>query len=396
MRIGIYIGKLQDSKVGGGSTYQLSLLNELMKIDSEHEFFILYDNEKRLFEDKKNITFINMNVNKEKSKFNFKNLFKKKLKQQRFLLNEQVLKYHIELVWFMLPSYHYVEAPFILTVWDLQHRLQAYFPEVSLSGWDFDAREQFYKNAIPKSAYVIIGNDEGAKQISQFYNFPEERIKTIPLATPAFVFEKEGDNRVLTENNLEKGKYLFYPAQFWPHKNHIRIIKALAILKKQGLDFNAVFTGSDKGNEKYIKQKVKEYDLEKNVKFLGFVSEEELISLYKNAFAMTFASMFGPDNLPPLEAMALSCPVICADFKGSKKQLGDATLFFNSLDENDLAEKIKNLYENEAFKVALIKKGYDLALKYTVNNYVNEFLKLVEEFRPIRECWSREEKYIHL
>lgn len=381
MRIGVYIGKIQDATAGGGATFQKSILAELAKTESKHEFFILYDNEKKLFEDNKNIKFINMDITQAQND------------EKRFFLNEKVLEHNIELVWCLIPSCHYVEAPFVFTVWDLQHRLQTYFPEVSVTGWDFDARENFYKNLIPKAAYVVIGNSEGAKQIEQFYNFPSERIKTIPLPTPGFVFETKADDEIMSKNGLEKQKYLFYPAQFWPHKNHIRILKALSILKQEGSDFKVVFTGSDKGNKTYIEQKVKDYNLENDVKFLGFVSEEELVSLYKNAFAMTFASMFGPDNIPPLEAMALNCPVICADVKGIKEQLGDRALLFNPTDENDLVQKIKIL-QDENLKSNLIKKGFELAYSLTTKNYVSKMIDIIDEFAPIRECWSSDEKYI--
>jgi glycosyltransferase involved in cell wall biosynthesis len=381
MKIGFYIGEIQEQTSGGSATFQASILNELIKTESKHDFYILYDNKARLFEDNENVKFVNMDVQKG---------------EKRFFLNEKVLEHNIELVWFLSPSYHFVEAPFILTIWDLQHRLQPYFPEVNLSGWTFDDRENFYKNAISKASYIITGNLAGAKEVGQFYNFPDERIKIIPFSTPQFVFEKNENDEILSQNNLEKNKYLFYPAQFWPHKNHIRIIKALNILKKQGIDFKVAFSGSDKGNEKYIKEKVKEYHLENDVKFLGFVSEAELISLYKNAFAMTYASMFGPNNLPPLEAMALNCPVICANAKGMQEQLGDAALFFDSKDENDLVQKIKTLLNNNDLKKSLIRKGNDLSFSLTSDKYVQKIINLIHEFAPIRECWSNSEKYTHL
>ena len=392
MRVGIYIGKLQETTSGGAATFQTEILNELIKSKSEHEFYILYDNSERLFNDNENIKFVNMNIKKEK--FSLKNLFPPPKK--RFFLNEKVLEHKIEFVWCLTPFCHFVEVPFVFTIWDLEHRLQTYFPEVSVSGWDFDSRENFYKNIISKASYVVIGNSEGAKQVQQFYNFPIERIKTIPFPTPEFVFNKKADDEILTKNKLEKQKYLFYPAQFWPHKNHIRILKALSILKQEGFDLKLAFTGSDKGNQTYIKQKVKEYNLEKDVEFLGFVSKKELISLYKNAFAMTFASMFGPDNIPPLEAMALNCSVICADNAGMKEQLGNAALFFNPLNENELAEKIKSLYEDENLKSNLLLKGNNLARSLKTSNYVASMIDLINEFAPIRECWSNTEKYTHL
>lgn len=384
MRVGVYISEVQE-KHGGASTFQTTILSALSRVESEHLFYIFYEGREDLFKDRKNVKFINLVF--------FEN---KKNEFYRSPLNKKILENKIELVWFPTPICEFIEAPFVLTVWDLQHRLQPYFPEVSFSGWKFDEREGFYRSSISRASYVITGNNEGAKQVEKFYGFPIDRIKTIPLPVPEFVVEKNYDDSILLKNEITKNSYLFYPAQFWPHKNHIRIIKALSILKNQKSSLKVVFTGSDMGNVKYIHQKVMEYNLKSDIKFLGFVSKSELISLYKNAFAMVFPSMFGPDNLPPLEAMALNCPVICSDAAGMKEQLGDSALFFKSTDENDLAEKIQRLVNDQNLRESLIISGNELASKLTPDNYIQKFIDIVDEFVPIRECWSSEQKYIHL
>jgi glycosyltransferase involved in cell wall biosynthesis len=278
----------------------------------------------------------------------------------------------------------------------LAHRLQTYFPEVSISGWKYQDRENFYQKMIGKSSFAIIGNDAGAKQINQFYNYPLERIKTIPMPTPNYVYELTGDDKILSKNNIFKHQYLFYPAQFWPHKNHIRLLKALKILQQKNIKFDLVFTGSDKGNQEYIKQKTKEFGLENFVKFLGFVSKEEIIALYQNAFALTYSSMFGPDNIPPLEAMALNCPVICANYNGAQEQLKNCALFFDPLNENEIVDKIINLQNNSQLRNDLQDRGAKLAKQVNTKNYVESLIKILDEFQPIREMWSSDKEFVHL
>lgn len=388
MRVGIYIGRIQDPTKGGSATFQMSVLNELIKSNSNHTFFIFYKNKKDLFQDTEQVKFINL-------EFRFKHLLTRQSKSRKLLLNEKALENKIELMWFLIPSYYFVEVPFVLTVWDVEHRLHPYFPEVSFSGWTFDARESFYQNAIPKAAYVAIGTQEGANQLEKFYNIDADRIKLIPFTVPQFVYENKPDDSILNKNQLVENEYLFYPAQFWPHKNHIRLIKALRLLKNQGVSLKVAFSGADKGNLKYIKQKVKELDLEDDVKFLGFVSESELVSLYKNAFALTYLSIFGPNNIPPLEAAALKCPIICSNVKGMEEQLKDAALFFDAVNEYDLAEKIKLLLENNQLRSELIEKASCLADSLSCDKYVKNMVEVIDNFAPYRECWGNEEKYIH-
>jgi len=395
MRVGFYAGELQSEKIGGGHTFQTTIIKGLMAASSEHEFYFYYKNEQNLFENTKNIKFINIYFEKKLIKKKIRFFKNKSKKNNEDVFNKLVTRDQIELVYFISPVYKKVDVPFIFTVWDLDHRKTPHFPEVSTVADEFTQRELFYSHAAPRASYVVIGNAEGKRQVEKFYNVDSDRIKTIPMPTPGFVYEYQEDSSILINNNLEKNKYLFYPAQFWPHKNHIRLLKALNKLKKQGSELKLVLTGSDVGNLKYIKEKVKEFNLENEVLFLGFVKKEEIISLYKNAYALTFVSFMGPDNIPPLEAMALKCPVISTGTDGMREQLRDCALFFDPTDENELVEKI-NLLASDELRGDLIKRGESLAKDYCAENYIKRMLELIDEFAPIRECWSSTEPYTDL
>jgi len=387
MRFGIYIGDIQKEEMGGASSFQSSLLKALLKTKTIHQIYIFYHSSSDIAFPSSNISFVNI---KFKRRF-----LQKKSKIRDKIFNEKILENKIELLWFLVPSYYNIEIPFILTVWDLAHRKTPFFPELSISGWSFDQREEFYNRAIKRASFIITGNEVGAREIERFYNFPYELIKKIPFPTPSFALEKEFDDTILAQNNLQKNRYIFYPAQFWPHKNHIRIIKAFALLKNSDIDLKVVFVGSDKGNKQYIQEKVKEYNLENEVKFLGFVSRQQLSSLYNNSFALVYASMIGPNNLPPLEAMAFDCPVICADAPGMKDQLGECAIFFESSNENDLVRQIKNLYYDNSAREVMVNKARDFSSCLTPDKYILDVIKIVDEFSPIRECWSGEVKYVH-
>lgn len=407
MRIGVYFGRniFLDSRSGGAQTFQQSILQVLCKNKSRHELFIFSDDSKN--EKKDSVNFVRIERYYAQDDDNFlskillriprkikRNFLEKKFKTP---LNKVVLENQIDLMWFATPAFEFVECPFIYTVWDLQHRLQGFFPEVSVSGWTFEQREQRYNFAIPRAAYVISGNQTGKEEIIKFYGMPEERVKVVPLPTPNFVLNQpETCKSFLKEFGLPS-KYLFYPAQFWPHKNHIVILLALKILKeKHNLHFGVVFTGSDKGNLKYIKEKTEELRLTQDVFFLNFVSTQILIELYKNAFALVFPSFFGPDNIPPLEAFALGCPVIASKVPGSEYQLEGAALLFDPRNEEELAEQVVKLYLNSDLKNQFIAAGRQKALSWTTNNYVERIMKFSDEFELIHRCWSSKEQYKHV
>jgi glycosyltransferase involved in cell wall biosynthesis len=280
-----------------------------------------------------------------------------------------------------------VDIPFSVVVLDLQHRLQPFFPEVSADGvWK--SRENFFSQTLKRAAFVIVGTDAGKKEVQMFYGVPDERIRILPHPTPRFALEASpADDVDLSKYKLPRD-YIFYPAQFWSHKNHVGLLHAIHHLKKaDNLRLPVVFTGSDQGNESHVRQLVRTLQLEDQVHFLGHVSRETLRALYQNAFALCYVSFFGPENFPPLEAFALGCPVIAADVPGASEQLGDAALRVNPANELKIAEALKSLFQDKAKRESLIARGKERARRFTGNDFAKGLLDLLDQFQPIRRCW---------
>lgn len=296
----------------------------------------------------------------------------------------------VDIMWCLNPRVSYTEIPFLATVWDLEHILQPHFPEVSAKG-EWDRRERHYRNTLRKASFVITGTDKCKNDIERYYLVPPERVRVLRFPTPRFSLHDIGHNAadsILAKYGLDKN-YLFYPAQFWPHKNHVALLKAVRILREEhDLSFTVVLVGSDKGNKKYIQEQISAMGLDEQVRLLGFVTNEELVCLYKNAFALVFPTFFGPDNLPPLEAFALECPVIASEIPGAKEQLGDAVLWVDPRNAGQLALAIKWLSERPALRNELIERGKTRASDWTGRDYVNGVLKMLDEFEDVRQCWK--------
>ena len=121
---------------------------------------------------------------------------------------------------------------------------------------------------------------------------------------------EDRSNDILEKFGLKTKKYLFYPAQFWPHKNHINLIKALSALKNESVTIDLILTGSDQGNYEFVMNYLNSTSVRDQVRYFGFVSDEEMKVLYTNALALVFPTLLGPTNMPILEAIACGCPVI--------------------------------------------------------------------------------------
>jgi glycosyltransferase involved in cell wall biosynthesis len=391
MRVGFFLGD-KVPQAGGSFTFEENIVNALLKAASKHEFYFFYYGGDRK-SDKGASKFVSLSEPTDKINSLVKRALSKPGSPSR--LQKAVLQHKIDLMWFIYP-YEPVAVPFVFTVLDLQHRIQPFFPEVSVTGNTWDNREEYYGSIIPKAAYTITGTQTGKEEVIKFYRVDNERVKVLPFPTPAFALEQKEEAADIKEKYGISEPYLFYPAQFWPHKNHVVLLHALKILKeKYELDFSLVFTGSDKGNLKYIREKIGELGLSEKVHFLGFVPAGELIGLYKNAFAMTFASLFGPDNLPPLEAFALGCPVIAGNVAGASEQMGDAAMLVDPRSEDEFARAVKGLHDNMELRDSLRERGRVRAAKYTATDYVNGIVAIIDEFNPYRRCWSSEEPYVH-
>ena len=123
-----------------------------------------------------------------------------------------------------------------------------------------------------------------------------------------------------------------------------------------------------------------------NVSFLGFVPLEDLVALYRGAFALSYVTFFGPENLPTLEAFALGCPVIASDVSGAREQLGDAALFVDPRNPSEIAAAIKSLQDDD-LRRSLIDKGRARAERWTAKDFVRGVFNAFDEFEPVRRCW---------
>lgn len=306
-----------------------------------------------------------------------------------------VTERQIDFVWFMSLYHEPVDVPFAATVWDLGHRQMPYFPELSLSGWTFDQREQFYRTVLPRAGIIATGNSAGARAIREFYQIPADLIWEIPLPVDFATLQSVApDVSALQPYGLTPRGYLLYPAQFWPHKNHITLIDALAQLRAAGSPLKLVLSGSDKGNRAYVESYVAQRGLQDAVLFAGFVDAAVLHQLYLHAHAMVFASVMGPDNLPPLESMALGCPVVCADFDGAREQLQQAALFFSPIEAADVVAQLRKL-DDAALRAQLLANGRALVQTRGPDEYIKKINAALDRFAQVRRLWGPSNSYHH-
>lgn len=295
----------------------------------------------------------------------------------------------IEVIWFVGGGGRDpLDIPYIATVWDLQHRTHPWFPEVSSRGM-WRARERTHVEFMRRAAHVVTGTTVGAQQLSFYYQLPPDRVSILPHPTPSLRAGASGTDPSQAVSRLKGERFFFYPAQFWPHKNHVNLLHALKILgDRDGVTAHLALSGSDHGNLRHVKSVVADLGLLDRVHFLGFVDANDLAWLYRNAIALVYPSFSGPENMPPLEAFSHGCPVAMSNYPGASEQAGDAALYFEPTEPDQLAQTLKKLFEQPALRDELIERGRARAGRWTAGDYVKGVFAILDEFEKKRRAWE--------
>ena len=297
-------------------------------------------------------------------------------------LDRTLRKEGADLVWFASSYAEDTELPFIFTIWDIEYLRQPWYPEVSRGG-EWERRDRYYNRYIPKATRVIVPNAAGTEQVLRNFRVDRDRILELPHPTPplADAAGPPEDDEALRADLGVTTSYVFYPAQFWPHKDHAVVIDALTRI--DGL--YAVFCGGDKGSLDAVRDMARDAGVDGRVHFLGFVEPAVLAALYRSADALVYPSRFGPENLPPLEAFSLGCPVVAADVPGAREQMGDAAVLFPPGDVDALVAGIGRARDE---RERLAAAGRARAAELTPERYVEGVIEFLDEFERVRRSWA--------
>ena len=293
----------------------------------------------------------------------------------------------VDILVFVYPGFiRDANVPQMSVIWDLGHRYLPLFPELSHGGIR-SHRETFFRDLFVNADRVVVGTQRGAEEAQNYYGYESNNIGVVPHPTPSI--SCNGSTATSEQWSIPSGPFALYPAQFWAHKNHITLLKAwYELANSRRIPPKLILTGRDYGNERWLKQKAVEMGLNDLVEFRGFVSRQELIALYHAASVLLYPSLFGPENLPPLEAMAVGCPVIVTEYPGAREQFGDSVIYADPFDAKRWVELISELLTNDALRTNLIQRGKCRAESVTIESFTAKFVNEISTLLRYRELWA--------
>ncbi len=399
MKIGVFLRNYNMNE-GGAALLIKALKRDLKDLDSDkYEFVTIYNGSVSDPYKKKNESGEFINLTRARLKYIIPaKLYDLKNVPRRILFNilcrkgngvsssvwdMMCKKEGIDFLWFTHPVQERTSVPYIFTVWDLGHRILPAFPEMSSGISDWNERENVYREMLYRATRVLTANETGKEEILENYSIPADKIRIVPFPMSTICdIEEAKPNTELPD------EYFIYPAHFWPHKNHIRIIEALKILRDEhGIKINVVFTGARTPTRKYIENEIEKLDLKEQVTFAGLVSDAELKYLYLKSRGVIYSSLFGPNNIPPDEAIVLKKPLIISGIKGHREQMGDSALYFDPYNAKELADCILTLLNDEKKMEEIGKNAGKLRDKLINYSYTKTVFPILDELYEMWRCW---------
>jgi glycosyltransferase involved in cell wall biosynthesis len=262
-----------------------------------------------------------------------------------------------DVVHFPTQGYELCALPTIYNPHDLQH---LHYPQF-FTPYDLACRETIYRAACHFAATVAVGTQWIKDDVVRRYGTDPAKVQVIPWASPTqFYRDAAADHltAVLRRYQLER-PFALYPAVCWPHKNHLRLLEALAHLRNaEGRTIRLVCTGSKyEPHWPKIESCLRELNLQSQVKFLGFVPEEDLRSLYRLAQFLVMPTLYEADSCPIHEAWSEGLPVASSSATALPDQVLDAGLLFDPMEVPAIADALARMSSDGELRDELREKG---------------------------------------
>jgi glycosyltransferase involved in cell wall biosynthesis len=295
----------------------------------------------------------------------------------------------IDVMHFTLQEAFLTTVPSLYHPHDLQHiHLPHYFGAA-----DIAKREHYYRAFSSQAARVIAASSWTKKDFARHLGLAEEKLHVVPLAPPTERYdaaEVDAARRQLEARCSLPNAFIFYPAATWPHKNHLKLLEALAILRdRYGAVISLVASGHCTNNfYPTVQNRIKELGLDNQVSFIGFVTPAELLLLYQLSTLTVIPTKFEAGSFPMWEAFLAGSPVAGSNVTSLPDQAGDAALIFDPDLTEDIADKIHRLWMNPTLRQELVARGKARVAQFTWERTARHFRALYREVagRPLSEA----------
>jgi glycosyltransferase involved in cell wall biosynthesis len=249
--------------------------------------------------------------------------------------------------------------PHVVTLMDVQHHdLPHYFSRA-----ERELRRLTYDRAARRADAVVTLSEYSRGRIVEVLGIPPERVEPIHLGIDheRFSPERRGDDeRLLASLRVERA-FVLYPANLWPHKNHVRLVEAFGRLRDA--DVELLLTGRTYGRLDPLLAKASAAGA--RVRHLGYLDAAAIPALYRAARAVVFPSLYEGFGGPPLEAMACGCPVASSTRAALGEVVGDAAVPLDPESVESIVDTLGRVLADGELRSSLRAAGLERARAFS-------------------------------
>ena len=242
---------------------------------------------------------------------------------------------------------------FVFTLHDLQ---ELHFPE-NFSKVVLTWRNYMYKKLSKLSAYIITESNYVKTDIVNYLSYNPQRI-IVAESPPIFDFEEVDGDLVKKKYQIKEGfDYIFFPAQFWKHKNHKRVINAFHKVLKRHRNTKLIITGRKSREFENIMAQINELNIKEYILHLENIDQTDMPFFFKNSILTIAPTLHESISIPVFEAFYFNSPVCASGILAIKDQVSDAGLQFDPKSEESIYKSLDKMLSNDDLRQDFKLKG---------------------------------------
>jgi glycosyltransferase involved in cell wall biosynthesis len=376
MRIGVNLTPLIPGKTGGLRQHALGLLTRLLALDGGHEYlcYVRRNHDRSLFPTHPRLRLVDIPRGPGE-------------------IERRIYAGDVDVMFACLMD-RGTQAPACPTVSllpDLQHvDHPEHFPVK-----DRQNRELYWGTCARSSQRVAVSSDFVRHRVAEHLLISDQRFVHAPPPIQECFLTQASPQTLAGFQSLRARlpeRYLLYPANTWHHKNHIRLLQAVARVGTGGDVVHLVLTGWREGAHRDVIREIQRLGLTHRVHWLGYIADEMLPLVYAEAVALVYPSLYEGYGIPLIEAMYMGCPVLCSNVTSCPEVVRNAALMFDPLDVEMMRDAIERVWSDAGLRESLREAGRRRAAEIDpylgARNLLMAFQQAIEEYEdPRRWHW---------
>ncbi|MDP9267380.1 MAG: glycosyltransferase family 4 protein [Acidobacteriota bacterium] len=274
-----------------------------------------------------------------------------------------------------------MSRPYLVTAHDVMTYM---FPRPDESTFRRLFHHRLSRRALAGASRILSVSKFTKSEIVRYFHIPEAKIEVIPNAIDERFrvgHATAADRALVAERYQVNYPFLLYAGNIKPHKNLVRIIEAFSVLKaelkKEGKfpDLKLIIIGDELSKHPDLRRTVIKSGVERDVRFLGFVSIDTLRIFYDLAKIFVFPSLYEGFGLPPLEAMALGTPVVTSNTSSLPEVVGQAAVLVNPENVFEITRALLRVLLDQELRARLKAASIEQAQRFSWETSVGRLLE---------------------